>query len=307
MTSPTRTRPRGFTLIELLVVIAIIAVLVALLLPAVQQAREAARRAQCRNNLKQIGLALHNYHDQHKSLPPGYVSQFDAAGNDTGPSWGWASFLLPQMDQQPVFRQVNFKTGIETATNASIRQSAMPNLVCPSDSSLKSVWTTWQRSLTTGANIAPICDVAGANYVGMFGTSEPGVGGDGLFYRDSSVRFADIRDGTSTTIAVGERSFALGEASWVGAVLNAVLVNDSSDGVGSGPPEPAASIVLGHAGDGFSPGYRGSHVNQFYAYHGGVHFLFADGHVSLLTPSMNYFTYRALATRAGRETVTGEF
>ncbi len=307
MSTRAKTRTRGFTLIELLVVIAIIAVLVALLLPAVQQAREAARRAQCKNNLKQVGLALNNYHDQHKSLPPGYASAFDALGNDTGSSWGWASFLLPQMDQQPVFRQVNFKTGIETPPNTTIRQAAMPNLVCPSDSSFKTIWTAWNRNLATGANIAAICDVAGVNFVGMFGTSEPGVGGDGVFYRDSSVRFADIRDGTSSTIAVGERSFALGEATWTGAVLNAVLVNDPSDGVGSGPPETAASLVLGHAGDGFSPGYRGSHVNQFYAFHGGVHFLFADGHVSLLNPSMDYAAYRALATRAGHETVSGEF
>ena len=75
----------------------------------------------------------------------------------------------------------------------------------------------------------------------------------------------------------------------------------------TGLPESAASIVLGHAGDGFSPGYRGSHVNQFYAYHGGVNFLFADGHVSMLNPSMDYATYRALATRAGHETVAGDF
>src|SRR5436853_6867871 len=90
---------RGFTLIELLVVIAIIGVLIALLVPAVQQVRAAAARTQCQNNLKQIGLALQSYHDANRSFPPGYNSAYDALGNDTGPGWDWAAYLLPQMEQ----------------------------------------------------------------------------------------------------------------------------------------------------------------------------------------------------------------
>src|SRR5262245_32290895 len=92
-------RRRGFTLIELLVVISIIGVLVALLLPAVQAAREAARRAQCTNNLKQIGLALHNYAQIHNGLPPGYVSSYDTVFiKEYGPGWGWGSMILPQLE-----------------------------------------------------------------------------------------------------------------------------------------------------------------------------------------------------------------
>src|SRR4051794_4965595 len=124
---------RGFTLIELLVVIAIISLLIALLLPAVQAAREAARRAQCVNNLKQVGLALANYEQAQKVLPPGYVSNFDAQGNDTGPGWGWASMILPQLEQPAVFNAINFGLGVESPANLSARLSTINAFLCPSD------------------------------------------------------------------------------------------------------------------------------------------------------------------------------
>src|SRR5262245_42371157 len=116
---------RAFTLVEVLVVISIIGVLIALLLPAVQSARDSARRAQCINNLKQIGLALLNYETVHKSFPSGYVSAYDAGGNDTGPGWGWASFVLPQMEETAIHRAIRFDLAIEDPKNdirvASIR------------------------------------------------------------------------------------------------------------------------------------------------------------------------------------------
>src|SRR5437016_6269314 len=102
----------GFTLIELLVVIAIIATLAAMLLPAVQAAREASCRTQCRNNLHQIGVALHNYHDSARCFPPGYASAFDSAGNDTGSGWGWAAILLPQVEQVALHKSANFELPI---------------------------------------------------------------------------------------------------------------------------------------------------------------------------------------------------
>jgi prepilin-type N-terminal cleavage/methylation domain-containing protein len=101
-------RHDGFTLIELLVVIAIIAVLISLLLPAVQSAREAARRAQCTNNLKQIGLALHDYHDAVGAFPPGYISRPGPDGDNSGTGWGWASMILSHMEETPLFNAINF-------------------------------------------------------------------------------------------------------------------------------------------------------------------------------------------------------
>ena len=131
---------RGFTLIELLVVIAIIAVLISLLLPAVQSAREAARRAQCLNNFKQIGLALHTYHQSHGVFPPGYVSNFipGAGGNtslevDTGPGWGWASQILPQMEQSNTYNAINFNISMIMADNNTAQYTRISSFLCPSD------------------------------------------------------------------------------------------------------------------------------------------------------------------------------
>src|SRR6266852_2903879 len=109
MTKIVRIR-LGFTLIELLVVIAIIGVLIGLLLPAVQKARESANRMKCQNNLKQIGLALHNYHDTYKAFPPGYRASvpYTDGATDTGPGWGWAAFILPYIEQNNVSRQLDF-------------------------------------------------------------------------------------------------------------------------------------------------------------------------------------------------------
>lgn len=122
---------RGFTLIELLVVISIIAVLIGLLLPAVQSARDAARKTQCFNNLKQIGLALHNYESTHYVFPPGYISNFDMNLNDTGPGWGWSSMLLPQMEQNSLFNSINFQIPIESGVNLTSRLVLINNFFCP--------------------------------------------------------------------------------------------------------------------------------------------------------------------------------
>src|SRR5581483_10290170 len=187
-------RTRGFTLIELLVVIAIIAILIGLLIPAVQKVRENANRMRCIGNLKQIGLALHIYHDEFSSFPPGYISTVDSAGNDLGPGWGWAAFALPFLEQQTLFKSINLTQGIEVPMNAPARVMIVRTYLCPSDF-VKPTWTATKYDML-GNPIAPVCDVASANYVGNFGTSEPGVDGEGIFFRNSKVTFKDILDGT---------------------------------------------------------------------------------------------------------------
>ena len=268
---------RGFTLIELLVVIAIIGLLVALLLPAVQGARESARRAQCSNNLKQIGLALHNYHNGKLCYPPGYVdgntNSTSTPDNDVGPSWGWASYLLPYLEEENVYSQINFSVAVGTGTNTTVSQQALPLYQCPSDPLQQAfgVWN-WNNNFSS-----TICTVAHANYVGCngwveclanagglylpndptygdggsaedndagpTGSAEPtGLAGDGLFYRNSRNTFKNVTDGLSRTIIVGERSSDHSPSTWTGAVAGgACPAWMASPGVApySAPPGPA--------------------------------------------------------------------
>jgi prepilin-type N-terminal cleavage/methylation domain-containing protein len=193
-------RRSGFTLIELLVVIAIIAILIALLLPAVQQAREAARRSQCRNNLKQIGLALHNYHDAHNMFP----RLAYAKPNPGNPTWGdlpWEGFgphtmILPYIDQAPAYNRLNFSVSMTNSPNVEISRELMNAYLCPSDVPWTPGDTTW-----TGGR--------GNNYVFSTGPNfSYGVGigvQRGHFNLDKNVRIAALTDGTSNVIAASER------------------------------------------------------------------------------------------------------
>src|SRR6267143_675686 len=181
-------RRTAFTLIELLVVIAIIAVLIGLLVPAVQKGREGAARLTCTNNLKQIGLALHAYHDANKMFPPGYVdgntNPASTPDNDVGPGWGWASFLLPYLEQKNVYNQINFSQKVGSGVNAQISQLPLTIYQCPSDPYQLTV-PIYDSNFTN-----PIAMVAHANYVGCNGWEEcfngasgdpqPGPGADGL-------------------------------------------------------------------------------------------------------------------------------
>jgi prepilin-type N-terminal cleavage/methylation domain-containing protein len=241
----TRRSARGFTLIELLVVIAIIAILIALLLPAVQQAREAARRTQCRNNLKQIGLALHNYHDNFLVFPPGAVRATTTGAPYQG--WGWNMMILPYMDQGPLYNQINFSASMDSlipATGSSVYTNQVPPMRCPSDVGGPLVVNVDVIPTVGGAAVVRSNQFARSTYPGVVGWWNQGVqvGPTGLVsttlpttanYRgvfgiNSRAGIRDMTDGTTNAIVVGERytpaaggsttagTQPIGHAAWAG-------------------------------------------------------------------------------------------
>jgi len=319
-------RHRAFTLIELLVVIAIIAVLISLLLPAVQAAREAARRTQCVNNLKQIGLALHNYHDTVGAFPPGYLSMMDPVTFDNdGPGWGWSSFSLGQMEQGPVYNSINFVLGIEFPANQTLRLTIVASFLCPTDPWRQDRFTVVDSTTTGTTPGAPICDVASSNYVGSVGSGDPSSlypyiidagdsppgrdNGNGLFFRNHSVKIAQVADGSSNTFAVGERSQNLSRATWAGAITNAAVPMVALQAEAGLDPEGSGALVLSHTGEGHGPNSPSglAHGDQYWSMHpGGANFLFADGSVRFVKELVGYKIFQALATRAGGEILSAD-
>lgn len=296
MKSRNRTAAAGFTLIELLVVIAVIAVLIALLLPAVQQAREAARRSQCKNSLKQIGLALHNYQENFNGFPQGWLG-VNGSGQpfvDGGNGWGWAARILPQMDQAPLFNTLNFSLPMTNAVHATARTTKLPIYRCPSDVGTP-IWTITD----TGGN--PLAQLATANYVGVFGISDIDLcagqpapfrcSGEGAFFHNSYIRMADFLDGTSMTFVTGEHKSddALDwHSTWLGVVPGG---------------DDAYVRILGTADH--TPNHPANHIDDFSSHHvGGAHFLMGDGAVRFVTTNISDIIFKALATRAGAEAIS---
>ena len=303
----TRSCRRGFTLIELLVVIAIIAILIGLLLPAVQKVRAAAARLQCKNNLKQIGLAFHSYHGTNDSFPSGFTSKgmFADDPKSYGPGWGWASYLLPYLEQDNLFRQIDFSKDIADPANAKARTTKLSVFRCPADSPLGDTFT-----VKDGSGNAR-CDVAFGNYVGMAGVFEvtgypdTSNGAPGVLLRNSRVRFADITDGTSNTLFAGERASKQSPmTTWVGAVSGSVIQQTNNPALGVEGPGILVLTNSGEIAEGRTPNNPLEHVEDTNSRHSqGVNWLFGDGSVRGISDSIPAAVWVAIATRSGGESL----
>jgi prepilin-type N-terminal cleavage/methylation domain-containing protein len=314
MQPPVRKQsPRGFTLIELLVVIAIIAILIALLLPAVQQAREAARRTECKNHMKQLGLALHNYESAHKCFPFGWGGTTPPTGS---PGYSAISQLLPYIDQSPLYNRIDFNLPLNHATNTPARLQEIPLLRCPSDFD----------------NPQPQSGGA-VNYMANKGNGilwqDPSQ--NGIFVYRKCIKFRDVTDGTSNTCAFSERMVTDGN--------NGVVNPDSDVFLATTDPmtqDEAISLCyqvdITNLANQFpifmgAPWMNGQHTYLhvdvpnhrscgFYPFkatmpassrhEGGVHSMLCDGSVRFISENIDLYTWRGLGSRAGNETL-GEF
>lgn len=283
-------RRNGFTLIELLVVVAIAAILIALLLPAVHQTREAARRLQCKNHLKQIGLALHNYHDVHNVFPPGdNLSSRDPVDES---AWAWSVMILPQLDQAPLYNQLapnspdSFDTALANPTKLTLLRTSLPLFLCPSDGSSGSI--NRDRLLDpSGVNVS----IGKSNYLGSHGVDR-GAPGDGIFCHNTRRNLRDITDGTSITFLAGER--ASDDITGTGRHRSSVWGGITDKGSVCSAADDGPFMILGNtahqmqSGRFLEPGLTlNCPMVAFSSRHvGGAHFLFCDGAVRFLSENV---------------------
>jgi prepilin-type N-terminal cleavage/methylation domain-containing protein len=293
-----RRARKGFTLIELLVVMAIIGVLVGLLLPATQKVREAGNLITCKNNLKQIGLAMHHYHDQQGCFPVGYYDPTPWPALDNGPGWGWAAYLLPYLEQVELYNRIQFNLDVGDPANAEVRAVFLKQLWCPSDDLL----TTFQ--ITDGGSNT--WTMAQSSYVACNGndgvddfTTPPHTG---AFLRATKgLRIEDITDGLSNTLFVGDRTAKLSYCAWAGGPTGAI--NPFLESPGNFGAE--VTLLMCHAGPTGpnSPGVFDADSTSS-PHKTGVPFLFGDGSVHYLANNIDISTWMALATRAGGDKIT---
>jgi type II secretory pathway pseudopilin PulG len=291
-------RQRGFALIEATLVMVIIGVLLMLLIPGIANARREARRMSCLNNLRNVGLALCNYHDLHSTYPPGYISRnvtpLDPAEAETGPGWGWGSLLMPFLDQGPMAASFSFELNIAGAS------TLVPTMRCPEDNAPP----FGVNSAASGLVMLPP-----ANYVGVYGYGSlsltPGrPTSPGIFYRNSRVTMDDVTDGLSETFLIGERRFSAiadgfavpSESTWLGVVNG---VTRSSGLPGCDREEAAGSFVLGTSGqDAPCPWQYGPNspaVAGFSSAHmDGLNMLRADSSASFISDSIDPAVFRKM-------------
>ncbi len=274
-----RSRTRAFTLIELLVVLAIIGILLALLLPAVQTAREAARRSECQNRLKQLSLALHNYHDVHRCLPSGSIVRGPAFTPLSG--WGWGAMILPALEQGSLSAKCNFSLNTAVASNRDAIRIALPVMRCPSDIAPETV-----EVKLTGY---PDATVATGNFVGC----------EGFLSGLSSVKFGLVTDGLSMTLLLGERNYHPPvngtlpfTSAWCGVVTEANLyVFTSSPHIAVTGQKPINRSAT-------------SPANFSSRHPGGAYFARGDGSVGFISDSIDAGAFDALGTPSGGESVS---
>ncbi len=299
----------GFTLLELLVALAIVAILLALLLPAIQQVREAARRTTCRSHLRQIGIALHSYHDVHRCVPPGEVSEWGPP--DFGGGWGWGTFLLPYLDQSPLYARLN----PQGETDALGKYFAQNARIYPGGETVLEVFRCPSAVLPDHATeLGPIpLSVQSVGYAtaDYKGNMHGGILMALTQLRDAGevpMRFSDITDGLSQTIAVGEASYPGRSGDqwpqWIGGVLAPQTNSHFSVLFAVRRIYPINCVP--DFGDRYWIDAK-SDLCALSLHRGGAQFLFADGAVRFLSETVDVQLYEALGTRKGGEVVGSEF
>ncbi len=308
----------AFTLVELLVVITIIGILIALLLPAVQAAREAARRIQCANNFKQVGVAMHNYHTTHECFPPGTIYWNSPMWNNPvcGPpppqpahptycGWGWGTFLLPYIEQQNIYDQIDFISNgsfgvgdsIWHPVNFPITKYRIEAYLCPSDpQGGELVKATSYNGFDTmedcrQTNMVGISDSLDWTCDGLYAKHFSKA--DGVMARQLGCRMADIQDGTSHTLAIGEVTGG-GPGSHLGHIWVLLALTDTYDGINGPFTVPGGATVEDFYGYSRPMGTSSFHP-------GGCHFTMADGSVQFISEDISQPILAALTTRAGEE------